>query len=90
MIHVKQERNLKNGPVYCGECRSQNSWERFPDGDILSVNGKLLWEKWKCRTCGATTIRPVDGRVHEHACRLANKGKIKARLADHLVQQDSG
>ena len=39
-------------PVYCGNCKSRDTWERNPSGD---------WEPYhigyKCRVCGHTTLR---------------------------------
>ena len=47
-------------PIYCRQCHSQNSFIRYPEGDILSEKDKVLWEKWKCENCGNTTIYPVN------------------------------
>ena len=58
-------------PVYCKDCGSRNSWQRQPDQDIKSESGKVLWERWRCKTCGATTIKPVpDEGKKEDYCQL--------------------
>lgn len=46
-------------PMFCGTCRAALTWERYPEGDRKSDSGVVLWEKWKCGKCGATTIYPV-------------------------------
>lgn len=46
-------------PVYCKDCGSRTSWQRQPDQDIKSESGQIMWERWRCETCGATTIKPV-------------------------------
>lgn len=47
-------------PTYCRECRSHNTFDRYPEGDIKGEDtGKVLWEKWRCSECGNTRIYPV-------------------------------
>lgn len=47
-------------PVYCKDCGSQDSWERVPERDIKGESGRVMWARWKCRVCGAETLRPVE------------------------------
>lgn len=39
-------------PVFCRECRSQKTFDHFPEGDTKTVNGKVILECWRCRECG--------------------------------------
>lgn len=50
-------------PIYCRQCSSSNTFERTPKTDIVSESGKTLWERWTCRKCGSSTIRPPDGKI---------------------------
>lgn len=43
-------------PVYCRECRSQNTWERNEDRDIKTESGKVYMLGWQCSVCGHTSI----------------------------------
>lgn len=43
-------------PIYCKECRSQKSYERYPDGDIKTENGQAYMLKWQCSVCGKLTL----------------------------------
>lgn len=52
---------ITTAPIYCRDCGSRNSWQRQLDQDIKSEVGKVLWERWRCEICGATTIKPVWG-----------------------------
>jgi len=42
-------------PVYCRECRSHNSFEPNPSGDVKTESGQAFMLSWKCRVCGHTT-----------------------------------
>lgn len=43
-------------PVYCHECRSQKSWERSLEGDILTESNQVYMIQFKCRVCGKICI----------------------------------
>jgi hypothetical protein len=47
-------------PVFCRDCHGQNTWQRLPERDILSESGVLMWERYRCKVCGAETILPVE------------------------------
>lgn len=49
-------------PVYCKDCRSQNSWDRVPAEDIKSISGRVMWVRWRCRVCGKKILYPAGGR----------------------------
>ena len=49
-------------PVYCRNCRGRDSFVRYPEKDILSDTGKLMWRKWLCKACGKEVIYPVASR----------------------------
>lgn len=44
--------------VYCKDCNSTNSWERYPVKDWLYDSGAIFMYAYKCRVCGAVTLRP--------------------------------
>jgi len=44
--------------VYCKDCSSRNSWERYPGKDWLAESGNVLGYAYRCNVCGAVTIRP--------------------------------
>lgn len=48
-------------PIYCRQCRSQFTFDRYPEGDIKTEAGKVVWEMWCCSECGNTTIYQVKG-----------------------------
>lgn len=50
-----------NKPIYCRECRGLDTWERKPEGDIKTPDGKVYWERWRCQGCGHETIYPGEG-----------------------------
>jgi hypothetical protein len=56
---IKELMTTTISPVYCKDCGSPNSWQRQPDQDIKGESGKILWERWRCTVCGATTITPA-------------------------------
>ena len=35
----------------------------YPERDIKSVSNKLMWERWKCKECGNTTILPIKENI---------------------------
>jgi len=43
-------------PIYCRECRGQNTFERCPSGDIGTESGKPFMLKWQCTVCGKTCL----------------------------------
>ena len=45
-------------PVYCKDCNSTNSWERYPTGGWVFESGKIFEYAYKCHVCGAITLRP--------------------------------
>jgi len=50
-------------PVFCRECRGQNTYEPNPRNDIKNEKGdKVLWAAWKCGKCGHETLVP-DGKT---------------------------
>jgi len=55
---------ITTAPVYCKDCGSYNSWQRQPAQDIKSESGKVLWERWRCKMCGARTITPTITPTH--------------------------
>lgn len=65
MSNGKSEAEGKRGeldieaPVYCGDCRSRNSWQRQPGKDIKGESGRILWLHYECKVCGATAMVPI-------------------------------
>jgi hypothetical protein len=51
-------------PIYCRDCKSQGTWDRHPDRDIYTESGILLMICYRCRVCGATTLRSADSVLH--------------------------
>lgn len=47
---------LTQAPMYCRDCDNARTWIRQPTRDIKSDTGKLLYEAYRCRACGAKTI----------------------------------
>jgi len=46
-------------PIYCRNCHSKNTFDEVK-GIMNESETKLLWHRWKCRICGATTIYPTE------------------------------
>jgi len=53
-LSITVETNHK--PVYCRECRSQNTFERYPATDIKTESGRTFLLRWQCRICGKTCL----------------------------------
>jgi hypothetical protein len=68
-------------PVYCKSCGSSNSWKRQPERDIKSESGRVLWERWRCGECGATTIKPVENNANYDG---------NLALSRELIRNESG
>lgn len=62
---VLTARAANEPPVYCSQCRSSRTWERDSKNDIKDITGVTLWERFKCRICGNTTIRPTGNLCSE-------------------------
>jgi len=48
--------NNNHKPVYCRDCRTQNSWVRHPEKDVMAESGQAFMLGWICKVCGSTTI----------------------------------
>ncbi len=71
-------------PAYCRDCGSRNSWQRQLDQDIKSESGRVLWERWRCKMCGSTTIKPVPGESKKaNYCQLIDSLASTAERATH-------
>lgn len=46
--------------IYCADCKSRESWERYPDKDMKTENGNIFEFGYKCRKCGAVTLSPAE------------------------------
>lgn len=46
------------GPVFCGDCRNPDTWERDPSRDVVQEGGKVFEKSYRCRVCRATTFYP--------------------------------
>ncbi len=57
MNHPKNITVVK--PVYCRECHSRDTFEPYPDRDIKTESGQVLFVCWKCQSCGHTTWYPL-------------------------------
>lgn len=44
-------------PCYCKDCNSRDTWKRYPEHDVFTESGTLLMRGYRCRVCGATTVR---------------------------------
>lgn len=44
-------------PIYCKDCNSRNSWERDRTRDVLSESDRIMMRGYRCKVCGATTLR---------------------------------
>ena len=51
-------------PIYCRDCRGQNTFERNPIADIKTESGKTFMLSWRCKICGhkALTSNPDYGK----------------------------
>ena len=54
-------------PVYCRDCKGQNTFERFPEGDYPTASGKPYMLKWRCKGLHK------DGSVCENTCLTSNR-----------------
>ena len=43
-------------PIYCRDCRTQNSFELHPEKDILTESGRAYMLGYRCRLCGKVVI----------------------------------
>lgn len=50
--------DIKQKPTFCPECHAQNCFERDAEHDIKTPEGEVIEQRWKCRGCGHTTLRP--------------------------------
>ena len=73
---------IPTSPVYCKNCGSRNSWQRQPAQDIMSESGKVLWERWRCKICGATTITSV---ITPAQIRELEKSGVRQRSMDSMT-----
>jgi len=61
-------RVILNRLVFCKDCGSRESWERYPEKDMHTYTGDLsnptiggIFEyAYKCRVCGALTWYPYE------------------------------
>ncbi len=44
-------------PIYCKDCNSRDMWERYPEHDVISESGNVMMVGYRCKVCGATTLR---------------------------------
>ncbi len=55
---------VKSGVVsalrFCKDCLSRDSWERYPERDWKYESGKVYEYAYRCRQCGAVTLRPYE------------------------------
>jgi len=50
-------------PIYCRQCRGQNTFERNPSKDIMTETNQAFELSFKCKICGHTTLtRNLDYR----------------------------
>ena len=49
-------RNNNHTPIYCRECRSQNSFELCSERDIATESGGVFMLGYKCKECGKVVI----------------------------------
>jgi hypothetical protein len=42
-------------PIYCKDCSSRDTFEKFESMNILSESGKIIEQCFKCRRCGKLT-----------------------------------
>ena len=49
-----------NTLVFCKDCNSTNSWDRYPVSDWLYDSDKIFEYAYKCRVCGVVTLRPRE------------------------------
>jgi hypothetical protein len=52
--------NLSGKPIYCKNCNSRESWQRFPIEDIWTESGKAFEFCFKCTVCGSKTWYPPE------------------------------
>jgi hypothetical protein len=38
----------------------ENTWERYPEKDLVSLNGKIMEFAYRCRNCGDITFYPYE------------------------------
>jgi hypothetical protein len=55
LSEVKMAVETRLKPVYCRDCKSQGSYERYETRDVLTEGGSVFLECWKCRICGHLT-----------------------------------
>ena len=48
--------NNNHKPVWCSECRSGNSFELCPKGDVTTESGRVFMLGYKCKECGKVVI----------------------------------
>lgn len=46
-----------NQPVYCRRCGQSGAWKRKPEGDVLTVSGRVVEMRFVC-ACGASVLVP--------------------------------
>jgi len=49
-------KNNNHKPIYCRDCRTQNSFELYPDRDITTESGRVFMLGYRCRNCGKVVI----------------------------------
>lgn len=45
-------------PVFCADCRNNNTFERKPEKDVM-MGDEVFEEAWICKVCGHKVIQPV-------------------------------
>lgn len=50
-----------NKPIFCPDCKNRDTFERNHSKDRYSEDGKLLYEAYKCKVCGYSTIARPEG-----------------------------
>jgi len=43
-------------PIYCRNCRSQDSFELYPEKDITTESGRVFMLGYRCKECGKIVI----------------------------------
>jgi len=49
-------------PIYCYQCRGRGTFERHQENDIKGESGVVLWEAWRCKVCGNSTVKSKGGK----------------------------
>ena len=50
---------MSNEPIYCKDCDSKYSWQRYPQGDCTFESGEIFEMCFRCKSCGHITHIPA-------------------------------